>query len=162
MTDRLTHIDEQGHAQMVDVTAKQKTVRVAEAQAVVNMKPETLHMIEHGLHKKGDVLAVARVAGIQAAKKTSDLIPLCHPLMLGSVKIYFHVDVDVGVLTIKCKCKLAAPTGVEMEALMGASIAALTIYDMCKAVQKDIVIRDTRLLSKSGGKSGDFNAYALD
>lgn len=162
MSNKLTHIDEQGHAQMVDVTGKVETTRIAIAQSVVNMKPETLQMIEQGLHKKGDVLAVARIAGIQAAKKTSDLIPLCHPLMLGSVKVNFDADLSTGILTIECRCKLSAQTGVEMEALMGASVAALTIYDMCKAVQKDIVISDTRLLSKSGGKSGDFIAPAKE
>ncbi|MCK5880654.1 MAG: cyclic pyranopterin monophosphate synthase MoaC [Sinobacterium sp.] len=161
MSQTLTHIDEQGNAQMVDVTEKQETTRIAVGQSIVKMKPETLAMIEQGLHKKGDVLAVARVAGIQAAKKTSELIPLCHPLMLGSVKINFSADLEKGVLTIECRCKLAAQTGVEMEALMGASVAALTIYDMCKAVQKDIVIADTRLLSKTGGKSGDFLAASV-
>ncbi len=152
----LTHLDEQGRAQMVDVTEKSVTERLAIAQSVVKMRPETLSMIVEGKHKKGDVLAVARVAGIQAAKKTSDLIPLCHPLMLTSVKVNFEPELNSGELLIECRCKLAGQTGVEMEALTGASVAALTIYDMCKAVQKDIVISATRLLEKKGGKSGDF------
>ena len=143
---------------MVDVTEKSVTSRSATAESVVRMHPDTLAMIVDGKHKKGDVLAVARIAGIQAAKKTPELIPLCHPLMLTKVNIEFKPLAEQGLLIIHCTCKLAGQTGVEMEALTGASVAALTIYDMCKAVQKDILIEQTRLLAKTGGKSGDFSA----
>ncbi|NRA41197.1 MAG: cyclic pyranopterin monophosphate synthase MoaC [Pseudomonadales bacterium] len=155
----LTHIDAQGHASMVDVSDKSASFRTASAQATVIMQPSTLQMILDNSHKKGDVLAVARIAGIQAAKKTADLIPLCHPLMLSKVAIEFKPDMqpEQGVLEIVCSCKLSAQTGVEMEALTGASIAALTVYDMCKAVEKGMQIQNTRLLTKTGGKSGDFS-----
>ena len=153
---KLTHLDAQGHAHMVDVTDKQSNERIAIATASVFMLTETLQMIVDGGHKKGDVLAVARIAGIQAAKKCSDLIPLCHPLALTSVKVTFIPQPDTGVLEIQARCKLDAKTGVEMEALTAASVAALTIYDMCKAVEKTMVIGDIKLLEKTGGKSGDF------
>ena len=155
--NKLSHIDEQGNAHMVDVTEKQTSHREAKAQAIVRMQPKTLAMIINGEHKKGDVLAVARIAGIQAAKKTSDLIPLCHPIALTSVKILFSHD-DAGILTIQAICKIDAKTGVEMEALTAASVTALTIYDMCKAVEKGIVIDQVKLLEKTGGKSGDWQA----
>lgn len=156
----LTHLDPQGRANMVDVTAKAVTAREALAEARVRMLPATLQMIVDGAHPKGDVFAVARIAGIQAAKKTSDLIPLCHPLMLTSVKVELSGEGTDTVL-IRARCKLAGQTGVEMEALTAASVAALTIYDMCKAVDKGMVIAAVRLLEKKGGKSGDFEAQAL-
>ena len=155
----LTHLDSQGHAHMVDVTEKAVTSREAVAQARVRMLPATLRMIVEGEHPKGDVFAVARIAGIQAAKKTSDLIPLCHPLMLTGVKVELVADGADSVL-ITARCKLAGQTGVEMEALTAASVAALTIYDMCKAVDRGMVIEQVRLLEKQGGKSGHFKADA--
>jgi cyclic pyranopterin phosphate synthase len=158
MTGTLTHFDKQGNAQMVDVTDKALTQREAHAAATVTMTPETLALIASGGHKKGDVLAVARIAGIQGAKKCSDLIPLCHPLMLSSVKVDFKLDEDNNAVHILAKCKLAGQTGVEMEALTAVSVAALTIYDMCKAVDKGMNIGNIRLLSKSGGRSGDWHA----
>ncbi|MGI3131159.1 cyclic pyranopterin monophosphate synthase MoaC [Halopseudomonas pachastrellae] len=153
----LTHLDAQGRANMVDVTAKSVTQREAVAETLVRMRPATLDLIQSGGHPKGDVLAVARIAGIQAAKKTSDLIPLCHPLMLTSVKVEL-TPLPPDAVCIQARCKLAGQTGVEMEALTAASVAALTLYDMCKAVDKGMVIESTRLLSKSGGKSGDYLA----
>ena len=155
----LTHLDSQGRANMVDVTDKAVTSREATAQAVVRMRPETLDMIVSGGHPKGDVYAVARIAGIQAAKKTSDLIPLCHPLMLTSVKLELSAQGTDAVLIV-ARCKLAGQTGVEMEALTAASVAALTIYDMCKAVDRGMTIESVRVLEKSGGKSGHFQADA--
>ncbi|MGL4315025.1 MAG: cyclic pyranopterin monophosphate synthase MoaC [Pseudomonas sp.] len=153
----LTHLDSQGRANMVDVTDKAVTSREAVAEALVRMLPATLQMIVAGGHPKGDVFAVARIAGIQAAKKTSDLIPLCHPLMLTSVKLELTAEGD-DVVRIQARCKLAGQTGVEMEALTAASVAALTLYDMCKAVDRGMVIESIRLLEKSGGKSGTFKA----
>lgn len=153
----LTHLDSQGRANMVDVSDKAQTVREAVAEARVRMLPTTLQMIVDGEHPKGDVFAVARIAGIQAAKKTSDLIPLCHPLMLTSVKVELQADGEDTVL-IRARCKLTGQTGVEMEALTAASVAALTIYDMCKAVDRGMVIEQVRLLEKLGGKSGHFLA----
>ncbi|MDH4039842.1 MAG: cyclic pyranopterin monophosphate synthase MoaC, partial [Gammaproteobacteria bacterium] len=153
---RLTHIDETGAARMVDVGAKAVTERVAVAAAVVVMRPETLSLLEAGAHKKGDVLAVARVAGIQAAKKCSDLIPLCHPLMLTSVSVDFRTDVEQSCVHIEACCKVSGKTGVEMEALTAVSVAALTIYDMCKAVDRGMEIRSVGLLQKTGGKSGSW------
>ena len=153
---RLTHIDETGAVRMVDVGAKAVTERVAVAAAVVVMRPETLSLLEAGAHKKGDVLAVARVAGIQAAKKCSDLIPLCHPLMLTSVSVDFRTDVEQSCVHIEACCKVSGKTGVEMEALTAVSVAALTIYDMCKAVDRGMEIRSVGLLQKTGGKSGSW------
>ncbi|MBC9251994.1 molybdenum cofactor biosynthesis protein C [Pseudomonas alcaligenes] len=153
----LTHLDSQGRANMVDVTDKAVTSREAVAEALVRMLPATLQMIVAGGHPKGDVFAVARIAGIQAAKKTSDLIPLCHPLMLTSVKLELAAEGD-DCVRIQARCKLAGQTGVEMEALTAASVAALTLYDMCKAVDRGMVIEAIRLLEKSGGKSGTFKA----
>ncbi|PCJ39961.1 MAG: cyclic pyranopterin monophosphate synthase MoaC [SAR86 cluster bacterium] len=150
----LTHLDSKGRAQMVDVGAKEVSQRIATAEAVISMQPETLAMIAEGKHKKGDVFAVARIAGIQAAKKCSDLIPLCHPLMLSSVNVDLEADSSKSQVNIKATCKLAGQTGVEMEALTAASIAALTIYDMCKAVDRGMTISQVQLLEKSGGKSG--------
>ena len=155
----LTHLDSQGRANMVDVTEKAVTSREAVAQAVVRMRPETLDMIISGGHPKGDVFAVARIAGIQAAKKTSDLIPLCHPLMLTSVKVELSAQGSDAVLIV-ARCKLSGQTGVEMEALTAASVAALTVYDMCKAVDRGMTIESVRVLEKLGGKSGHFKADA--
>ncbi|MGH1430230.1 MAG: cyclic pyranopterin monophosphate synthase MoaC [Neptuniibacter sp.] len=151
---RLTHLDEQGNANMVDVSEKQITSREAIAYAEVQMLPETLQLITQGGHKKGDVLAVARIAGIQAAKRTSELIPLCHPLMLSKVTVELEPNAQRNVVEITATCKLAGQTGVEMEALTAASVAGLTIYDMCKAVDKGMVISSVKLLEKKGGKSG--------
>ena len=147
-----SHINEQGRAKMVDVTEKDSTFREAIAEGTVVVKPDTMALIKSGGIKKGDVLAVAQVAGIMAAKKTSDIIPMCHPLMLSGVDITFELtDTDIHITaTVKCK----GSTGVEMEALSAVSTAALTIYDMCKAVQRDIEIQNIHLNYKSGGKSG--------
>ena len=151
-----THINSQGEANMVDVSAKAETVREARAEAIVTMSKETLSMIVEGKHHKGDVFATARIAGIQAAKRTWELIPLCHPLLLSKVEVNLEPLLETNQVRIQSLCKLTGKTGVEMEALTAASVAALTIYDMCKAVQKDIVIEHVRLLEKSGGKSGHF------
>ena len=150
----LTHLDDSGAARMVDVGAKDITEREALAGAVVRMQPATLALIQQGGHPKGDVLAVARVAGIQAAKKCSELIPLCHPLMLNAVEVYFQPDEQAGCLRVEARCKVSGKTGVEMEALTAASVAALTIYDMCKAVDRGMLIDQVGLLLKRGGKSG--------
>jgi cyclic pyranopterin phosphate synthase len=150
----LTHLDEHGHAHMVDVGEKSVTERVATAEALVVMQPETLALIQSGGHKKGDVFAVARIAGIQAAKQCANLIPLCHPLMLTSVKVELSAEPDTNRVRILATCKVAGQTGVEMEALTAASVAALTIYDMCKAVDRGMRIEQVRLLEKSGGRSG--------
>lgn len=155
---QFTHINQNGEANMVDVSEKNDTVRIARAEAFVTMNPETLQMIVSGNHHKGDVFATARIAGIQAAKRTWELIPLCHPLLLSKVEVQLEALPESNQVRIESLCKLSGKTGVEMEALTAASVAALTIYDMCKAVQKDMVIEKIRLLSKSGGKSGDFVA----
>ena len=155
---QFTHINQNGEANMVDVSMKQETVREARAEAFIQMNSETLQMIISGNHHKGDVFATARIAGIQAAKRTWDLSPLCHPLMLSKVEIQLEALPETNQVRIESLCKLTGKTGVEMEALTAASVAALTIYDMCKAVQKDMIIEQVRLLSKSGGKSGDFVA----
>jgi cyclic pyranopterin monophosphate synthase len=152
----LTHLDARGRAQMVDVGDKAITTRVARARALVSMAPATLALIASGGHKKGDVIAVARIAGIQAAKKCADLIPLCHPLMLSSVKVEIDLDEKNSRVVIDTQCRLEGRTGVEMEALTAASVAALTIYDMCKAVDKGMVIESIALQEKTGGKSGDW------
>ncbi len=154
----LTHINASGDAHMVDVSGKAETVREARAEAFVAMADSTLEMIIKGDHHKGDVFATARIAGIQAAKKTWDLIPLCHPLLLTKVEVKLEAQPEFGRVRIESLCRLSGKTGVEMEALTAASVAALTIYDMCKAVQKDMVIGPIRLLEKSGGKSADFKA----
>jgi len=153
---KLTHIDESGQARMVDVGAKDVTERIAIAEAIIDLQPETLKLIMEGGHKKGDVFAVARIAGIQAAKKCSDLIPLCHPLMLSSVRVDLEADTDNSQVRISSTCKLAGQTGVEMEALTAASVAALTVYDMCKAVDRGMTIHSVRVLEKAGGKSGHY------
>lgn len=153
---KLTHLNARGEAHMVDVGEKQITHREAHARSLVAMQPTTLAMIADGTHKKGDVFAVARIAGIQAAKKCADLIPLCHPLLLTKITVDITADDDNSCVIIDSYCHLEGKTGVEMEALTAASIAALTIYDMCKATDKGMVIRETRLLSKTGGKRGDW------
>lgn len=153
----LTHLDAHGHANMVDVTDKAASQREAVAEAWVRMRPQTLQLIVQGGHPKGDVFAVARIAGIQAAKKTAELIPLCHPLLLSSVKVNLQAEGDARV-RITATCKLAGQTGVEMEALTAASVAALTLYDMCKAVDRGMQIEQVRLLEKLGGKSGHYQA----
>ena len=152
--EELTHINEQGRARMVDVTEKAVTFRSAVAEGRVRMAPETVGLIRAVGTPKGDVLAVAQVAGIMAAKRTHELIPMCHPLRLTGVDLRFTLEEDAVHILAEVKCK--GETGVEMEALTAASAAALTIYDMCKAVQKDMEIGDIRLLRKTGGKSGDY------
>ena len=155
---KLNHFDSDGKAIMVDVGAKPITERTASAEANIVMSSETLLMIKEGGHKKGDVLGVARLAGIMAAKKTSSLIPLCHPLALTSITVDLECVPEENLVKILSTCKLSGQTGVEMEALTSASIAALTIYDMCKSVDRSMKITDVRLLHKSGGKSGTFFA----
>lgn len=157
---QLTHINAAGEAHMVDVSAKAETVREARAEAFVEMSAETLSMITEGKHHKGDVFATARIAGIQAAKRTWELIPLCHPLLLTKVEVRLEALTGSSRVRIESVCRLTGKTGVEMEALTAASVAALTIYDMCKAVQKDMVIGPVRLLEKTGGKSGHFKVEA--
>ena len=152
-----SHINASGEANMVDVGAKDATQRSATASGIVRMEAATLEAIKNDSLQKGEVLAVARIAGIQAAKKCSDLIPLCHPLALTKVAVTFE-EVSETELRVQGHCRLRGQTGVEMEALTAASVAALTIYDMCKAVQKDMVIGQVRLLEKTGGKSGHFKA----
>lgn len=155
---KLTHLDAKGDARMVDVTDKTVTEREARAEAVIRMAPETLSMIIAGDHPKGDVFAVARIAGIMAAKKTHELIPLCHALNLTSVKVELSPGDDGASVRVLAYCKLAARTGVEMEALTAASIAALTLYDMCKAVDRGMEVTSVRLLEKKGGRSGHWVA----
>jgi len=153
---KLSHIDERGKARMVDVTTKRETVREAVAQGMVLMRPATAALIESGGITKGDVFAVAKVAGIMAAKKTSDMIPMCHPLSLTGVEIQFTVNADRGEIKILAAVKTVGKTGVEMEAMTAVAVAGLTIYDMCKAADRSIIITDINLLSKKGGKSGTF------
>jgi cyclic pyranopterin phosphate synthase len=150
----LTHLDERGAARMVDIGDKAITERIAVAAAAVYMQPNTMALLEAGAHKKGDVLAVARIAGIQAAKKCADLIPLCHPLMLTAVDISFVLEPAMNRVHIEARCKVSGKTGVEMEALTAVSVAALTIYDMCKAVDRGMEINGVTLLHKEGGQSG--------
>ncbi|MEC0369342.1 cyclic pyranopterin monophosphate synthase MoaC [Paenibacillus chibensis] len=157
----LTHFNEQGRAKMVDVSDKEITSRTAVAQTMVKMAPETLNRIKEGKIGKGDVLAVASVAGVMAAKKTSDWIPMCHPLPLTGIDIQF-TDNGKDELYIEGTVKTTGKTGVEMEALTAVSAAALTVYDMCKALQKDMIIGPTMLKSKTGGKSGDYQRESSD
>lgn len=159
MDNKLTHFDNSGNARMVDVSEKKETVRVAIAVSRIKVSQETLELIEAGKIGKGDVLGVARVAGIMASKQTSNLIPMCHPLMISSVNIDFEINREDNAIDIRSTVKIADKTGVEMEALTAATIAALTIYDMCKAVDKRMVIEGTHLLKKTGGKSGEFNFF---
>jgi len=154
----LTHFDNQGQAHMVDVAGKAATHRVAVAQGRIVMNSATLSIILEGSAKKGDVLGIARIAGIMAAKKTSELIPLCHPLALTRVAIDFHPQDGNSSITCRATVETVGPTGVEMEALTGVQVALLTIYDMCKAVDRAMVITDVKLLEKHGGKSGSFTS----
>ena len=156
MTDRLTHLDEHGHARMVDVGGKAETRRSATAAGRIRMRGEALAGIRDGAVPKGDVLAAARIAGIMAAKRTGDLIPLCHPLALDSVTVDFAFE--DGALAVHATCALTARTGVEMEAMTAVSVALLTIYDMAKAIDKGMVMEGVRLIAKTGGKSGDWFA----
>ena len=156
--NKLTHFDSSGQAHMVDVSDKASTHRVAIATGCIQMNPNTYELIESGGHKKGDVLGIARIAGIQAAKKTADLIPLCHPIALTHVSIEFQSDRSSHTIYCQARAETTGPTGVEMEALTATQIALLTIYDMCKAVDRGMVISDIKLLEKSGGKSGDWKA----
>ena len=158
---KLSHTDAQGRAQMVDVGAKSVTEREAIATGRIHMHPDTLRLITTGQIPKGDVLAVARVAGIMAAKKTPALIPLCHPLLLSSITVEFTPDEEMGRIEIEANVKVSGKTGVEIEALTAVSVAALTIYDMCKAVEKDMAISDISLKHKSGGKSGTYVRSAI-
>jgi cyclic pyranopterin monophosphate synthase len=160
----LTHFDDQGQAHMVDVHGKESTHRVAVAQGFIGMQSQTLKLIEQGHAKKGDVLGVARIAGIQATKKTSDLIPLCHPLALTRVALEWSVVDEPHLNRYGLLCQVTAetvgPTGVEMEALTGVQIALLTVYDMCKAVDRAMVMGEVQLIHKSGGRSGHYVAHA--
>ena len=154
----LTHLDESGAANMVDVSAKPETVRLAVAEGIVTMKPETLDLILSGNARKGDVVATARIAGIMAAKRTHELVPLCHPLALSRVAVDIDADPDLPGLRVRATVRVTGRTGVEMEALTAVSVACLTIYDMAKAVDRGMVIGNVRLLEKSGGKSGTYRA----
>jgi cyclic pyranopterin phosphate synthase len=154
----LTHLDATGAANMVDVSGKEATVRIASAEGTVVMQPETLQLIRKGDAKKGDVLGTARLAGIMAAKRTHELIPLCHPLLLSKVSVSCDLDEAIPGVRVSAEVKVAGPTGVEMEALTAVSVACLTIYDMVKAVDRGMRIEAVRLRSKSGGRSGDFSA----
>jgi cyclic pyranopterin monophosphate synthase len=155
---RLTHLDAEGNAHMVDVSDKDVTSRTATAKAVVEMQPATLALILEGKAKKGDVIATARIAGIMAAKKTHELIPLCHPLMITKVTVDFAPDTAGSTIEVTATVKVEGKTGVEMEALTACSVAALTLYDMCKAVDRGMRITNLRLVEKAGGKSGHFTA----
>ena len=156
--NKLTHFDASGQAHMVNVGDKPNTHRIAIATGKITMLPETFDMVQAGSHKKGDVLGIARIAGIQAAKKTSDLIPLCHPLALTHVSINFTPKETDSSITCEVRAETTGPTGVEMEALTAVQVALLTIYDMCKAVDRGMVMNDVKLLEKSGGKSGTWVA----
>lgn len=156
MSNQLSHIDDQGKAKMVNVGHKKDTNRKAVAEGMVLMKTETLELIRSGLMKKGDVLSVAQLAGIMAAKRTSELIPLCHPLMLTNVQVELEIDESIPGVHITASAETTGKTGVEMEVLTAVSVAALTVYDMAKAVEKTMVIKNIRLLEKHGGKSGDW------
>ena len=153
-----THFDEQGKARMVDVSDKASTERVATARGRVRLQPATLALIEQGQVAKGDVLSVARLAGIMGAKRTPDLIPLCHPLALSAVSVDLTLDRAGSAIEISATCRLVCRTGVEMEALTAVAVAALTVYDMCKSVDRGMVLTDIRLVQKSGGKSGSWEA----
>ncbi len=155
---RLTHLDETGAANMVDVSEKAITIRVARAGGYIEMKQETLEMILSGSAKKGDVIATARLAGIMAAKRCHELIPLCHPLLISKVSVDFKPDQSDSRIYVEAMVKLSGKTGVEMEALTAVSVACLTLYDMCKAVDRGMVISAIRVLEKDGGKSGHYKA----
>ncbi|MCK9273658.1 MAG: cyclic pyranopterin monophosphate synthase MoaC [Syntrophales bacterium] len=153
---QFTHLDENGRSKMVDITEKNETVREAVASGLVLMNPDTVRAIGEREIPKGDVLGTAKIAGLLAAKKTSDIIPMCHPLSLTNIEIDFSADSEKGKISIKSTARTIGRTGVEMEALMAVSAAALTIYDMCKSADREIIISDIKLLKKSGGKSGVF------
>jgi len=155
--EKLTHVDESGRPRMVDITEKSDTQREAVAKGVVRMKAPTFELLKKGSMPKGDVLAVAQLAGIMAAKQTPDLIPLCHPILIGEIKVEFNLDEENSAIEIAATVKSTGKTGVEMEALTATAVAALTIYDMCKAVDRSMRIDGIRLVRKSGGKSGTIN-----
>ena len=152
----LTHLDERGQARMVDVGAKPATERSALARAVVRVSPETARLVQRGDAPKGDVLGVARIAGIQAAKRTAELIPLCHPLALTFVGVEGRIDPSTGAIELEAQARTTGPTGVEMEAMTAAAVAALTVYDMVKGVERGATIEEVALLAKSGGRSGEY------
>ncbi len=154
---KLSHVDEAGKARMVDVSSKDETVRTAAARGAVRMKPETLKLITENSNKKGDVLQTARIAGIMAARRVPDLIPLCHTIMITGASVDFELDEAASLVQIEAVVRSSGKTGVEMEALQAVSTAALTIYDMCKAAEKTMKIENIRLISKTGGKSGDLS-----
>ncbi len=156
MASKLTHFNEEGEAHMVDIAAKPDTARVAEAEGFIRMQPETLRQVQAGENRKGDVLGIARTAGIMAAKRTADLVPLCHPLMLTKVSIEFRMQEDPAGVHCLARCETVGPTGVEMEALTAVQVALLTIYDMCKAVDRGMRMQEIGLVRKSGGRSGDW------
>jgi cyclic pyranopterin phosphate synthase len=156
--NKLTHFDASGQAHMVNVGDKPNTHRIAIATGKITMLPETFKMVEAGNHKKGDVLGIARIAGIQASKRTSDLIPLCHPLALTHVSLEFRTNLQDSSIACQVRAETTGPTGVEMEALTAVQVALLTIYDMCKAVDRGMVMGDVKLLEKSGGKSGEWKS----
>jgi len=156
--NKLTHFDASGQAHMVNVGDKPNTHRIAIATGKISMLPDTFKMVEAGTHKKGDVLGIARIAGIQASKRTADLIPLCHPLALTHVSLEFQTNPQESSITCQVRAETTGPTGVEMEALTAVQVALLTIYDMCKAVDRGMVMGDVKLLEKSGGKSGEWKA----
>ena len=162
MSGKLTHLDEQGRASMVDVGDKDVTQRVAIARGAVYMKPETLQLIIEGNVKKGDVITIAQLAGIMAAKRTSELIPLCHPLLLNKIDVVCLPNVEDCCVNIEATVRVSGKTGVEMEALTAVSIAGLTIYDMAKAVDRTMYLGDVRLIYKEGGRSGVYQASELD
>jgi cyclic pyranopterin phosphate synthase len=160
MSDELTHVGESGEARMVDVSAKPETQRVARASGLIRMRPATLKAVVNAEVKKGDVLGVARIAGVMAAKRTADLIPLCHPLRLDDIQITLDPDESLPGIRVEATVKTTGRTGVEMEALTAASVAALTVYDMTKALDKGIEIGELHLVEKTGGKSGDYKRGA--
>ncbi len=162
MKKQLTHFDEKGNTQMVNVGGKDETLRIAVARGHITAHPETLHLIAHQGMKKGDVLEVARLAGIMAAKRTGELIPLCHPLALTSIRVELVISDDMPQVEIEGEVQTVGRTGVEMEALTAVSVAALTVYDMCKAVDREMVIGEVRLVKKMGGKSGTFTRETKD
>jgi cyclic pyranopterin phosphate synthase len=160
--NKLTHIDAKGRAKMVDVSGKPATLRIAIARGWVQMAPDTLKKIDQKEFKKGDVLAVAQVAGIMAAKRTPEFIPMCHPLLLAGVEMDFQLNKEQNRVEIEAIVRTSGPTGVEIEALAAVAMAGLTIYDMCKAVDREMVVGDVRLVHKSGGQSGDYNREGED
>lgn len=158
----LTHFDHKGQAHMVDVSGKNQTRRIAVAEGLIRMRSETLDLIRQGGHKKGDVLGIARIAGIMGAKRTADLIPLCHHLALTRVELDFRLDADIPGVRCRCSAETLGRTGVEMEALMAVQAALLTVYDMCKAVDRGMSIEGVRLVRKTGGKSGDWHGNGTE